>query len=310
MQVIVLKIFQIWFKLVETVLPVIARKWSVNLFFSPMRFKRPFREEAFVKKAQISKIPFQINLTELYNLEWAKGKVLNKQFNQNTDKTFYTLYELGEGPVVLLVHGWSGRASQMGSIATALADKGFKTITFDAFAHGSSPGKQTTVLEFVKIIKNIHEKFGPFEAIVGHSLGGIAAGKAITEGVECKNLITIGSPTTMNFILEAFGKIINASSTTQNYIKTFVEKYARANASEFSLTNIGQKLSVPGLLIHDKNDTEAEYDQALLFEEMWPQGRLVTTEGLGHSRILRDKKVLEIITSFVSLPVYSEEPIL
>jgi len=151
MQAVFIKLFQIWFKVVEVVAPKVAQKWAVDLFFSPMRFKRPFREEEFIKKARVSKVPFQINIADLYNLELAKGKVLNKNFNQEKDKTFYTMYELGEGPVVLLVHGWSGRASQMGSIASSIAEKGFKTITFDAFAHGSSPGKQTTVLEFVKI---------------------------------------------------------------------------------------------------------------------------------------------------------------
>ncbi len=295
-------LFRTIFKILEIVLPTIAKKWAVNLFFSPMRFKRPFREEAFIKKTKISKVPLQINQSELYNLEWAEGKVLNKQFNREQDKGYYTLYELGEGPVVLLLHGWSGRGSQMGTIASAFAEKGYKAITFDAFAHGSSPGKQTTVLEFVKIIKNIYEQFGPFEAIIGHSLGGIAAGKAITEGVESKKLVTIGSPTTMNFLLETFSKIINASQATQNYIQTFVEHYAKSNASDFSLTNMGQKLNLPGLIFHDKDDSEADYEQALFFDEMWPQGKLISTKGLGHSRILRDDKVIDKIIGFVSIP--------
>ena len=299
MQSVILKLFQVWFKVVETILPKIARKWAVKLFFTPMRFKRPAREEAFVQKAILTKVPFQIDHDDLYNLEYAKGRVLDKRFNDGQDKNYYTLYELGEGPVVLLIHGWSGRGSQMGSIASALVERGCKVITFDAYAHGNSPGKQTTVMEFARIIIDIYKKFGAFEAIIGHSMGGIAAGIAITEVVESKKLITIGSPTTFKFILESFCTIINASHTTQKHIKAFSEKYGRINTDSLSLANLGSNLNLPGLIIHDKDDSEAEYDQALLLEKTWKQGKLITTTGLGHSRILRDEKVIDKIAEFV-----------
>ncbi len=65
---------------------------------------------------------------------------------------------------------------------------------------------------------------------------------------------------------------------------------------------MGQKLNLPGLIIHDKDDSEADYEQALFFDEMWPQGKLISTKGLGHSRILRDDKVIDKIIGFVSIP--------
>ncbi len=296
---IIHSIFRTFFKIVETLTPNIAKKWAVNLFFTPMRFKRPVHEQEFVKRAKITKVKLELNPTELYNLEYAKGRVLNKHFNQAKEKSHYTLYELGEGPVVLLVHGWSGRASQLGTMALKLAESGYKTVTFDAFAHGNSPGKQTTVFEFVKIIKDIYQQFGPFEAIIAHSLGGIAAGKAIIEGIESNKLITIGSPTTFNFILDSFCKIINASKSIKEYILSFTQNYAKSNEEEFSLTNIGEKLDLPGLIIHDKEDREAEFNQALLFDKNWSQGNLISTKGLGHTRILRDEKILDKIIEFV-----------
>ena len=189
----------------------------------------------------------------------------------------------------------------MGSIASAFVEKGYKVITFDGFAHGDSPGKQTTIPEFVEIIKDIYNRFGLFEVIIGHSLGGIAAGKAIIEGVESNKLVTIASPTTINYILEAFCMIINASQATLDYINIFSERYTRSNGSDFSLVNIAQKLNIPGLIVHDKNDREADYNQALFLEEMWPDRKLISTNGLGHSRILRDEKIIKKIVEFVSV---------
>ncbi len=299
MQNILVKLFQSWFKFLEIVLPPIARKWSVKLFFTPMRFKRPYREEAFQQKAKATKIAFQIDHTELYNLEYAKGRVLGRHFNESQDKTFYIQYELGDGPLILLVHGWSGRGSQMGTIAEALVKQGFKIVTFDAYAHGNSPGKQTTVMELARIIKDIQQHFGTFEAIIGHSMGGIAAGIAIADGVKSKQLVTMGSPTTFKYILESFCTIINASQKTQDYIKAFSEKYGRITTDSISLANRASSLKLPGLIIHDKDDKEADYKQALLFDKMWPEGELFTTTGLGHSRILRDEKVIKKIITFV-----------
>lgn len=299
MSAIVQSMYKFIFKITEILFPSIAGKWAVDLFFTPFRFDRPHREKAFMEKAKSKNIKFSPDINKIYDLDWAKDRLLNKKFNDVTPKTFYRLYEMGEGPLVLLVHGWSGRASQMGSIAQTLVDYGFKVISFDAFAHGESPGKQTTVLEFVEIINNINRQFGPFYAIVGHSLGGIAAGRAIVKGLKTEKLVTIGSPTTMQFILEAFCKALNASDKTLQYIKNFVERYAKREADDFSLSYLGKYLEIKGLIIHDKNDRETDYDQSLYLDESWQKGRHIQTTGLGHVRILRDKSVLKMIADFI-----------
>ena len=45
-------------------------------------------------------------------------------------------YTWGEGPAVLLAHGWGSRASHMALIARGLARNGFRAVAFDAPAHG------------------------------------------------------------------------------------------------------------------------------------------------------------------------------
>ena len=44
----------------------------------------------------------------------------------------------GEGPTVLLVHGWEGRGSQMAAFAAPLAEAGFRAVAFDAPGAASS----------------------------------------------------------------------------------------------------------------------------------------------------------------------------
>jgi alpha-beta hydrolase superfamily lysophospholipase len=49
---------------------------------------------------------------------------------------------------ILLVHGWSGRGTQLFKIADELLKQGYSTISFDAPAHGKSPGK-TIMVDFI-----------------------------------------------------------------------------------------------------------------------------------------------------------------
>ena len=84
------------------------------------------------------------------------------------------VYQYGEGKKkVLLVHGWSGRGTQLVKIADELVQMGYQIISFDAPAHGKSQGKNTLMPEFIASILEIEKQFGPFEFAIGHSLGGL-----------------------------------------------------------------------------------------------------------------------------------------
>src|SRR4051812_3545595 len=47
------------------------------------------------------------------------------------------------GPVVVLVHGWRGRASQFAPLVRSLVADGHRVVAFDAPAHGASRGSRT-----------------------------------------------------------------------------------------------------------------------------------------------------------------------
>lgn len=75
---------------------------------------------------------------------------------------------------ILLVHGGSGRGTQLFKIADELLKRGYSTINFDTSAHGKSSGRTTILDEFVETILEIEKPFDPFEAAIGHSLGGMS----------------------------------------------------------------------------------------------------------------------------------------
>lgn len=96
-------------------------------------------------------------------------------------------YEYGKSDrKVLLVHGWSGRGTQLFKIADELLDNGYSVVSFDAPAHGKSKGNTTIMSEFIASILEIEKQYGPFEFAIGHSLGGMSVLNAIKDGLKVK----------------------------------------------------------------------------------------------------------------------------
>jgi pimeloyl-ACP methyl ester carboxylesterase len=58
-------------------------------------------------------------------------------------------------------------------------------------------------------------------------------------------------------------------------------------------------MTTPLLVVHDRDDNETLWEDGVTLVETWPGARMITTEGLGHRRILRDPAVVEAGTRFV-----------
>ena len=80
MQKLFQRLYILTFKIVEKIMPKIAGKWAVNIFFTPLRFNRPHREQAFMKKANIYRVEFKPDVKNLYDLEWARGRVCSRRW--------------------------------------------------------------------------------------------------------------------------------------------------------------------------------------------------------------------------------------
>jgi pimeloyl-ACP methyl ester carboxylesterase len=59
-------------------------------------------------------------------------------------------------------------------------------------------------------------------------------------------------------------------------------------------------MDVPLLVVHDEGDREVPYSEGRRLAECWPDARLMTTNGLGHHRMLRDSEVVTATVEFVA----------
>ncbi len=263
-------------KVLQSVSPYLATRFGIKLFSTPVKFKTPKRERSFLKKSEILRVDVP-----------------------QVSKTIQ-VYKYGNGPrKALLVHGWSGRGSQMHYIAENLG-KDFTVYAFDGPAHGESTGKTTNMSEFISSIEVLSNEFGPFEVLIGHSIGGMAVLNSVARGVEVKSLITIGAADTISEIASDFAKKVGLSAKYGPRLKKYFDKKLNQDVNNFSAHKAAKSINVPTLVIHDEDDMEVSVSCARNIRHYLSNGTLLITQNLGHTTILRNREVTREINKFLN----------
>ncbi len=99
----------------------------------------------------------------------------------------------GDGPPVLLMHGWAGRGLQMCNFIEPLVARGHTVIALDGPNHGRNEGGLGALPTFTAFLEEAIEETGP-AAIIAHSMGGSAAIAAAHRSGFTGKLICLGGP--------------------------------------------------------------------------------------------------------------------
>jgi len=217
-------------------------------------------------------------------------------------------YEWGAGEkVVLLVHGWRSRASRFAEIGSALVERGYTVVSFDARGNGDSAGTRTHALEYAEIAAQLGQRYGVFDAIIAHSLGAVAAFVAVRRGTRTRRLVTIGAPHNFDSVIRTFTTAVGMPPAASRSLKRRIDRWARPLGVDVRRELVSEldptAYTTPLLVVHDSGDREAPLEQAMLIVEAHtgPVETLIT-DGLGHNRVLSDPTVIERITRFVEAP--------
>ena len=267
---------------VGQILSFISTKFTVQfaarLFTSPIKHSIPKRE---------------LEMDRLTRQEVLLIPSIQKKIN---------LYHSGASlKKILLVHGWSGRGTQLVKFAEAFEKLGFQIVSFDAPAHGKSPGNTTLMPDFIASIFEIEKQFGPFEAAIGHSLGGMSLLNAVKEGFKIKRLTIIGSGDIVKDIIDDFIQKLELDAKIGDLLRIHFEKKSNRTMDSYSSFHAASEISIPVLVIHDENDEEVPVRCAHHIHQHLKNGDLMITQNLGHRKILGDAKVIQETTNFIGL---------
>lgn len=254
-------------------LPRQTALWAEELFLTPTRVPRPSSEEGFYQTSEKTTLPGGIAA-----YSWGS---MNR-------------------PVVLLVHGWSGRGTQMGAFAQPLVEKGFRVVAVDGPAHGSSDGLRTNVGDYARFMIEVQRALGPLKAVVAHSFGAGCSVLAVQRGMKAEKLVLVAGPSHYELVVKNYLRSIGISSLAQKHFLRSLELKVGMPASAMNVGRLGKDLSVPALIVHDEGDKEVRFKAALEIHEAWPGTELLVTQGLGHRRILKDDRVTQKVADFIS----------
>jgi omega-6 fatty acid desaturase (delta-12 desaturase) len=206
-----------------------------------------------------------------------------------------------KGPTVLLVHGWGTDSSSMYSIARALGTAGYRVVTYDAPAHGASPGNRATMTEFVRALSELIDELGDVQALVSHSLGSIATIAALArhKGTMPKQIILISPPCTMNEILRGFADYLQLSPRVVERVRGELLRRNGVPVDHWDIGTLGENLHIPTMVIHDREDPLVPLAEGEKVSGFLPDARLEVTAGLGHQRILLDNATHTLVTEFL-----------
>jgi pimeloyl-ACP methyl ester carboxylesterase len=208
-------------------------------------------------------------------------------------------YAWGKGPRVLLVHGWDGRGTQMGKIASAVADAGFEVICLDLPGHGESPGKLTHVPGAKDALLRVGEELGPFHAVIGHSFGAGAAIFALYHGLKADRAVYLAGPSRFIELFDRYCAWVGVRGRARNRFVEKVAAFVGLDPAENYPALWATKVDQPALIIHDHDDRDAPFSDGQEMHRAWRGSRFFPTSGLGHRRILKSKEVIAEIVAFV-----------
>ncbi len=213
------------------------------------------------------------------------------------------VWSWGEGPIVLLVHGWNGRSTQLGGFVSPLVARGYRVVAFDALGHGDSDGTQSSLPEFANCIRQVVDELGGVYAIVAHSLGGAATTYALAYGLDAERAVFISPPADPREFLKVFAAALGINDDVRERVRHRLERRLGVPMEEMRVQAIAPRMEIPLLVVHDRDDKEVPYSVGRSIASQWPSAELIITEGLGHQRILGDPNVRDAAVRFVDADV-------
>jgi len=208
----------------------------------------------------------------------------------------------GKGPLVLLVHGWSGRGGQLATLAQHISMRGFQTVVFDVTAHGESKGWRVTFRDFITDVAELtHFLDQPVFAYIGHSAGGLGMMAARElKGIRAERYVCLCAPRAPYVPVNDIRKIVGPPKAVLERFKLY---YAGHFDSTWEDLDRGRAFAQSDharlLLLYDENDDRVEHADGERVQAIWPSAKVMKTRGLGHQKIMWDPQVIDEVASFL-----------
>jgi pimeloyl-ACP methyl ester carboxylesterase len=270
-----LRLLRLAFSTLGRLFPRLMGRWAYSLWFRTRRFPESAAGRRAAGKAQRDTL--------------------------EVDDIPVAVYSWGGGPIVLFVHGWSGRGSQVAAFADPLIAAGYRVMAIDAPGHGNTPGDRTNLLECAAVLQAFNRKYGPVYAAITHSFGGMVLAYALNKGMSVERAVCISAPAHIDYLLDSFTHTLGMPEGVVEDVRRRMDaRFPEGFRDNISTVYNVRELEVPALIIHDENDHSVPWEQGKIIANAWPGAQFQKTSGLGHGRILRAPAVVDAAVDFIN----------
>jgi len=208
----------------------------------------------------------------------------------------------GEGPAVLLMHGWGGARAQMTGFVEPLLGAGYRIVAYDQPAHGESDGKTTNLLEIAPTMDLIAQHEGSFHAILAHSFGTLITSYALAERnfPTPARLVYFGA---FNQLLDSLPRFQIQAGLPDELMDGFramlYQNFGSGVLEAITNESLTPRIHIPALMFHDVTDTVTPIEDSRAIARVWRQAQFIETDGLGHRGALQSRSIHEQVVGFL-----------
>ncbi len=274
MKKIIQKSIGFYFNFLGLIHPRLIANKGFQLFCSPMSSK--------LKKHQFD------------FLETGKHQIL--EFENEKIQT----YKWGNGSrKILLVHGWASNTFRWKNYVPKLIDNDCTVYALDAQAHGLSTGKILNVVIYAKILELFIKQNEKIDVIISHSIGSFSTTYWLFQNKvnSIKKVIIMGAPENADDFFTFYKNSLSLTNKTLNIVIQQFIKNLNHPPSYFSISSFAKEINNDCLIIHDKDDKEADFKNSIKLHKNWKNSELLLTEGLGHN--LKSAEIIEKVINFI-----------
>ncbi|MEP3300180.1 MAG: alpha/beta fold hydrolase [Pseudoruegeria sp.] len=200
------------------------------------------------------------------------------------------------GPCVLLLHGWNASGDMMYPLAKALAGHGAHVVVPDLPGEGANPRAILSFTEKARIIAECYSELS-FEAIIGHSAGGLIAAQAMEHGAKSQRLVTVCSPLSMATLLGAYLVKTDAPIPVFDAILAHYERRERRNPHQVGAA-LFKSMAGRITIVHAQKDWQVKVSEGHAIADLCTTQPYVLDQ-CNHHTILDDLRLHDFVASTV-----------
>ena len=274
---------------------------AVNLIRTKFKVLSKFSKKKAAEQAFDLFVTPQSRVRKAPSIIIQKAEQLILEFDGLKTYGYRWNHEKGEKKLLIL-HGHESSAVNFDHYVLPMAKKGYEVVAFDAPAHGKSDGKKINALDYKNFIKEVINTYGPFTSFISHSFGGLALSLMLEEipHDESWKAVLIAPATESTTAINNFFKFLKLDDEVRKEFDDLITKANDKPPSWYSVSRACEHIKAQVLFLQDKQDLLTPLsDVEPIIEKAYPNFKFVISEGLGHRKIYKDKRTLQVISDFL-----------